>query len=210
MSKPIYDYLNKKSRSYWFYFHLKHDSAFQKEAAELDQQLTIKLDDGSDYHPTMVEDFGYLDDPDKDTKLEAIMKFQARWNIHWDYFLLSYLIRGNPEDVPPAGNGSVALGFNEERNMFEAQIPLSAQKEDLEILWRLMQGWKKDLGIDISKKPRKYTFTQRKTEIAFVMWKMLRDKKSWTDVVKAIDAEFDHHFEDISTAKKFLKANGYS
>lgn len=209
VSKKTYEHIHKKGRSYWFYYHLKHDTDFQSEAAELAKLIIIESEGNPPYLPTDIGDYDYFQDPDKNKKLKLIEDFQLRWKIHWDYFLLNYLIRGNPDDVPPAGNGGVALGLNEERNMFQAQIPITAEKEDMELLWKLMQSWKKDLGIDLSKKPRKHTFTENKTAIAYLMWKLLRDGKSWTYIVKAVKAQYDYHFEDISTAQKFLKANGY-
>ena len=211
MNKRLYKHLHRESgsRSYWFYYHLKHDADFRKEAAELDKKLLITLADGTTYRPTGVEDFDSLQDPDKEKKLALIEKFQIRWEIPSDYYLLYYLIRGNPEYVPPATeNKLVALVYKDDRNMFEAQISPSASKEDFDLLRLMLESEKKRLGMDSSEKPRK-NFDHRKTAMAYEMWKMRRDKKTWTEVVKAVDSELGHHFEDISTAKKFLKANGY-
>jgi hypothetical protein len=129
MNKRLYEHLHKKSRSYWFYYHLKHDDDFRREAAELDSKLLIILSDGTKYRVTSVDDFDYLQDPDKEKKLALIEKFQTRWNIQWSYYLLNFLIRGDPEDVPLAsGNSLVGLIYKKERNMFEAQISPSASK----------------------------------------------------------------------------------
>jgi hypothetical protein len=158
----------------------------------------------------MVEDFDYMNDPDKINKLKLIDSFMKRWRIHWSYFLLTYLIRGDETFVPPKGNGSVALGFEEDRNMFTAQIPLSVEKEDLEILWKLIQNWKKDLGINTSARPRKNTYTARNTVIAYDMGKLLRDGHTWPEVLKNIEKKYQKHFEDISTAQQYLSAYGYT
>jgi hypothetical protein len=210
MNKRLYNYLHKKGRSYWFYYHLKHDDDFRKEANELDKKIAIKRENGTFYRPTAIEDFDYLNDPNKETKLGLIEEFQIRWHIHWDYYLLNFLIRGDPEDVPPAGNGLVSLGYREERNMFEAQISPTASKEDFDLLWLMFKSEKKRLGTDMSKKPRKNTFNQRKTEMAYEMWKLLRDGSSWTEVVKHIDDKYSTTYKGhIGDAEDFLKSYGY-
>jgi hypothetical protein len=209
MNKKLENYLERPSRRYWHYYFLKRDNDFKKEAAELAQAITIQLDNGDLYLPTGIEDYDYLQDPNKDSKIMLINNFQIKWNIHWNYVLLNYLLRGDEDDLPPKGNGMVGVSFDKDRNMFTAQIPRSVQREDLDVMWRIIQGWKRELGIDISKRPRKNTFTEQKSKLAYQMWKMLRAKKSWTEIVQFIDKEFDYHFEDISTAQKFLKANGY-
>jgi len=212
MNKRLYDHLHKKSRSYWFYYHLKHDDDFRKEATELDKKLLITLADGTTYRPIGVEDFDYLEDPDKEKKLALIVKFQIRWQIHWDYYLLNFLIRGDPEDVPLAsGNNLVALIYKDEGTMFEAQISSSASKEDFDLLWLMFESTKKRLGMDLSKKPRKNTFNHRKTEMAYEMWKMLRDNSTWTEVVKHIDAKYNTSYKGrIGDAQDFLNSYGYN
>ena len=212
MNKRLYDHLHKKSRSYWFYYHLKHDNDFRKEAAELDKKLLITLVDGTMYRPTGVEDFDSLQDPDKEKKLALIEKFKIRWQIPSDFYLLNFLIRGDPKDVPPAtGNSLVGLIYKDERNMFEAQISPSATKVDLDLLWLMLESEKKRLGMDLSKKSRQNTFNHRKTEMAYEMWKMLRDNSTWTEVVKHIDAKYNTSYKGrIGDAQDFLNSYGYN
>jgi hypothetical protein len=214
MNKRLKNHLQKKSRSYWFYYHLKHDDDFRKEAAELDTKLLITLDDGTRYQPTGVEDFDYLHDPDKEKKLAFTEEFQIKWQIHWDYYLLNYLIRGNPEDVPPStGNGIVGLIYKSERNMFEAQISPNSTKLDLDLLWLMLKSEKKRLGMDMSKKPHKNTFTEHSTKVAYDMWRMLRDGATWTEVLKVIDARYPDNApfaNRIGDAQDFLNSHGYN
>jgi hypothetical protein len=189
---------------------LKHDPDFRKEAEVLDAKLTVKMDNGQPYSPTAVEDFDYLKDQDKDKKIKMIEDFCIKWNIGWTYWLLNYLIRGNKDDIPPKGNGAVAVGLNEEHGMFNAQVPLNADKEDMEVLWLMMQSWKRDLGIDIKKKPHKYTFNQADTEVAYQIWKMRRDGASWTKVTKYLNnTNKRNQVFEIKTAQQFLESNGF-
>ena len=210
MNKKLAKYYNSTTRSYWFNYQLKHDPGFRKEAYELDEQIAIPHADGTKYYPTGVEDFDYLEDPDKDKKMNLIDNFCTRWNIAWDGWLLMYLIRGSENFIPPMGHWNMALGFDENTHMFTVQIPLNIQREEFDILWALMKTERIRQGIDISSKPPKYTYNERDSELAYNMWKMRRDGLSWTKVAKYLnDSGKKNQLYDIKTAQQFLKTNGY-
>lgn len=211
MRKDLEKCIYRKSRTYWHYYHLKRDADFKREVAELIPKIIISTQDDPHYIPTDIEDYDYMEDPNKRSKLKLINDFQNRWNIHWDNILLNYLIRGDEDDLP-IGNDygiGISVGLNKDNNMFEVQVPVSVEREDFGVVWTIIEALKRDVGI--AKKPRKNTFTERKSKIAFKMWKMLRDDKSWTEVTKAIDSEFGTSYTyHITDAKSFLKANGFS
>jgi hypothetical protein len=207
MKKTLKEYLEQKNRRTWFYTHLKKDPEFKHDAANLRERIAIDTEHGK-YNPTMVVDFEYLEDPEKDVKIALIEAFMNRWNIHWDYALLSFLLIEDENTLPPQGKAAFAVSTHEERNMFEIQIPFSVQHEDMEYLWLLLQSLKRDVGIDIAKKPRKNTYNATKTELAYQMWRLRTQGKTWTQVVQEINTKYKRTF-DIKSAQRHLKAYGY-
>ena len=207
MKAKLKEYLETKDRRTWFYYHLKRDATFKTEAAKLREQIAIDTPYGK-YYPTESSDFDLYQDPEAASKTMLVAGFMERWNVHWDYSLLAFLLDEDENVLPPMFKCGFAVGLNKERNMIEAQIPTSVQHEELEYLWLMILGLKEDAGIDITKKPRKNTFTEPGTQIAYEMWKLRKADRSWTEVVKDINARFNRSF-DIKAAQRHLSSNGY-
>lgn len=206
-SDRLNKYLNRKSKTYWHFYHLKRDKDFKHEATELANQISIRYEDGTIYLPNDIKDFDILSDPNKDKKLILIYKFMERWNIYWDSWLLAYLIRGNENLIPELTPPGVAAHLDEERNMFVAQIPIDARKEDLVMLWQIMNWERARVGYVYKTRMPQDILTPGSTEIAYNMWKMLRDGAQWTEVLKRVEKK--KIFDNQSTAQRFLKANGF-
>lgn len=207
MNTKLTNYLQQKGRSAWFYTHLKKDPEFKREATELRKRVVIATPHGG-YRPSEIRDFELLDDPDKEAKAAEVEAFMAKWNIHWDYVLLNFLINEDENDLPPMFKAGFAVGTEKDRNMFEVQIPFSVQREDLDYLWLMLLAAKRDVGIDITKRPHKNKYNSSKTEIAYSIWKLRSTGKSWTEVVKEINKKYKREF-DIKSAQRHLKTYGY-
>lgn len=206
-SDRLNKYLNRKSKTYWHFYHLKRDDDFKREAAELADKIAIHYDDGTTYLPDDIKDFDMLSDPRKDEKLELIYKLMEKWNIYWDKWLLAYLIRGDENFIPELTPSGVGAHLDETRNMFVAQIPISARMEDLELLWQIMNIERARVGYLYKARMPQDILTPSSTEIAYTMWKMLRDGAKWPEVLKRIEKK--KIFDNQSTAERFLKANGF-
>lgn len=207
MKAKLKEYLETKDRRTWFYHHLKRDPIFKAEAAKLRAKIAIDTPYGK-YNPLESSDFDLYQDSEAATKKELVANFMERWNVHWDYSLLAFLLTEDENALPPMFKCGFAVGLNQERNMIEAQIPTSVEHEELEYLWLMILGLKKDAGIDITKKPRKNTFTESGTKVAYEMWKLRKAGRSWTEVVKDINSRFNRSF-DIKAAQRHLSSNGY-
>ncbi len=207
MSKKLQDYREQKHRLYWHYYFLKRDPDFKADTEKLDNQIAIQLENGEIIPVTGIDDFDYLHDPEKERKIKLIEQFQEKWHIYWHHDLLSYLIRGNKDDIPAMIRGNVGLKTDKKSNLFQATIPFSATKNDIDILWLLIRSEQQDMGIDISKKPH-YDIIKRNGEIAYCMWKLRRNNVGWAQIIRVVNEQFKRDFDNDTTAKKFLKSNG--
>lgn len=207
MSKELRKFIDQKDRRTWFYYHLKRDGDFKDEAEELRRELTAHTPHG-DYLMIDESDIDYyLDKQEASNKKGLVYNFMKRWNIHWDY-CLQFLLDEDEDNLPPMMKVGFGLSTNKEGNMFEVQMPITTTQLELKYLWEMMQLERERLGMDTTKKPhRKYN--AKDSAKAFIMWKELRDGASWTKVLKKVEEQTGKHYDDISTAKKFLAANGY-
>lgn len=212
MSKRLEKYLNRTTRYYWHYYHLKRDSDFKQEALDLSKKIAINLPGKSPFLPISIEDYDYAQDSDKERKLKLIKIFCERWRINGDYDLLHFLLVGDEDYLPQKNFYGIVVSFDEDSRMFTAQIPLSVQKLDIDKMWRSIRDWKKDLNGGKSNKPRVNTFNKNDSEVAYYMWKMLRDGCSWTDITNKVYDRSDGYRDyrnNIRDAKDFFKANGF-
>jgi|GEM_PF-1296039 len=211
--KGLRQYFERKDRTYWHYYHLKRDEHFKEEVRHLipkiRMQTKIPIKDGFSSLPTLMTDYKDFKDPHGDEKIRIIWDFMDRWNVHTDYSLLSYLIRGDDNRLPPKNDsGSFSYSFDEENLMFRVDLPVTVKRKDLDILWLLLTKSRKDAGYRTPKSQRLYTLTEHKAAIAFDMWKMRKEGKSWTYVTKQINAKYGAIYS-IRDAQDFLRANGF-
>lgn len=211
--KGLKQYIGRKDRLYWHYYHLKRDEQFKEEARDLIPKIRMQTDipikDGFSSVPTLMTDYRDFKDPHGEEKVNIIWGFMDKWNISWDYALLNYLIRGDDNHLPPKNDSlSFSCGFDEESGMFQVNLPVTVKKKDLDILWLFIMKSKKDIGLKVPKSQRLYTLTERKTAIAFDMWKMRSEGRSWTYVTKQINTKYDTVYT-VGDAQDFLKANGF-
>lgn len=206
-SKRVDKYFNRKSKTYWHFYHLKKDVEFKKEAADLANRISIHYENGDIYLPDDIKDFDILSDHDKYKKLVLVNKFMERWNIYWDKWLLAYLIRGKEDFIPDLTPMGVGAHLDEKRNMFVAQIPISARKEDLALLWEIMELERARVGYVLKPRMSQDILTESSTEIAYQMWKLLRDGATWPNVLKRIEKK--KIFDNKSTAERYLRSNGF-
>lgn len=210
MNQKLTKYYLRANRKWWFYSHLIQDPDFKTEVTKLEDIIIIKQRDGTSYNPVMIEDFDYLNDPNKDRKLKLINDFCIKWNIDWPNQLLFYLMPGREAMFPPKTVMSVVFSYDEHTNILNVQMPLDIEREELDILWSMILAERERRGIDITKKPRKSTFNKKDSAIAFNMWKMRRDGIKWAEVTKYLnDCRNKSLYCDITSAQRFLKANGY-
>ena len=216
MDKKVDKYINRKNCRYWHYYHLLLNREFKKSVKELDDTLVINFEDGSSYHPSELENFATMytrytrlkkyniinpHGPEMD---KLINEFTGRWCISNSRDLLDHLIKGK---IPPVRNDHITLVYDEPFKSFRAHIPTNVERTDMDLLWEKIKNERSRLGINahISKD----VLTETTTEMAYCMWKMRTEGKTWTEVVKIIDKKFNTSYtNDIKTAQNLLKTHG--
>lgn len=208
-SYKLSKYFELRDKRTWFYWHLRRDEPFKKEAQELRAQLPIQLPTGT-YMPTAMIDFELTNDPDVDHKRALIAAFMKRWNIHSEYALMKHLLTDDENDLPQMDKAGFALQTDLKAGMFHVDIPITVERIEFEALWLMVAGAKRDLGIDIAAKPKK-GFDEKETRLAYDIWKMRRDGKTWSEVVKSLNrynSGSDKVF-DITAAQRLVKTHGF-
>ncbi|MHB1864560.1 MAG: hypothetical protein ACYCPS_00110 [Candidatus Saccharimonadales bacterium] len=200
-----------KDREYWFYYHLKKDKVFIKEAAALSSKLNVVRADGAIYEPWTPNDPFLTESVGGEAKSSLMEEFGKRWNIRWGIFVTSYLLYGGSRLII-IDPGTSSIGIVHDRNSESGKMTVridikTVEHDDFDWLWEEIQYNKQKNGINTNSKPRKNSYTCYKSELAYRMWKMLRDGLTWPEVLRT--TQTSREFYDITTAKKFLKANGY-
>jgi len=207
-----------RSKKHWHYTHLLSDPDFNRTMDELDKRLVLQLEDGSELRPRDTVDFhsAYIKytfprqkkyahlNPHAAEMNELIDTTMHLWHISSRLDLLSYLIKG--EMTPVSDN--VAVAYDDVFGGFHAYLPADARKSDTYRLWIRLQEEQKKRGLKPS--TSKDTQNSVKTEIAYQMWRMRSNGKTWTQVVKAIDEKYDTTYNgDIKSAQNLMKTHGY-
>lgn len=188
MNMNTFELPEKETEYFWHIENLRSDDEFRKDLQEIKRSLTISR--GKDKQ--CILDLDWLRQMKLFDKVEVFEAFLNKWLIS-EYVLTTNILRSDPKKRAPLSGLGMDFGFNIQRNMIEAYIPLSITKAQYVKYWQFVEIYKLQHGINPKTRVRT---SKKQSKVAYRIWKLKIAKKKWPEIEKVF-------IEDDSVAKVY-------